>query len=224
LPVFIYKYGKVLSGVSLRWRQRKLTKLLALRMTFLQEKYGGDGERRPDVIAHSFGTWLIGHVLSSHPQLLVGRVILCGSILRPDFDWERLIQRGQVEAVLNHCAERDRWVPLAEYLIPDSGPSGVRGFVQSRVVHRAEKAFRHSSFFYTTHLESMFRDVWNVFLTRPINRLLELSNAATAPEWRRLPALRELVRCVALSIAAVLTASLVVSVAVGIVTLEAWIT
>jgi serine/threonine-protein kinase len=59
-------------------------------------------DARPDIIAHSFGTWLVGHALESNPDIQVGRVVLTGSILRPDFNWKEHMPSGQVEAVLNH--------------------------------------------------------------------------------------------------------------------------
>src|SRR5579863_4112407 len=103
VPVAIYKYGLVRPGAI--WRpslDRKVNKLIA-KIQVLAGDAGGNGfAGRPDIVAHSLGTWLIGHALQQYPSLKVGRVILTGSILRPDFDWGKLLVRGQVEAVLNH--------------------------------------------------------------------------------------------------------------------------
>lgn len=44
-------------------------------------------------------------------DLNLGRVITAGSIIPPDFDWDRLIASGRVEAVLNHVGAKDTAVP-----------------------------------------------------------------------------------------------------------------
>ncbi|MCZ7616635.1 MAG: hypothetical protein M5T52_24490 [Ignavibacteriaceae bacterium] len=64
-------------------------------------------QHRPDVVAHSFGTLLISELLKKYPELKLGRVILTGSIISPDFNWELIFQRGQVEAVfMSLCWKR----------------------------------------------------------------------------------------------------------------------
>ena len=80
----------------LKFRQRALTPGLIARIRRLSSEtmnagFGG----MSDVIAHSFGTWLLGHALRNDPTLKVGRIIPTGCILRPDFDWNELITRGQ---------------------------------------------------------------------------------------------------------------------------------
>jgi len=130
------------------------------------ETAGSGFGRIPDVIAHSFGTWLLGHALTRNPNLKVGRVILTGCILRPDFDWAALISRGQVQAVLCHVASRDGWASVAHYIIPDSGPSGVRGFNdRTNIGHAVLKDGAHSDFFLDEQMPKLFHDVWQPFLT-----------------------------------------------------------
>ncbi|MGH2756785.1 MAG: alpha/beta fold hydrolase [Actinomycetota bacterium] len=215
LPVFIYKYGRVRPGVLMKWRQRQLTDRLAKKIELLTEEYGL-GTNGPDVIAHSFGTWLIGHVLMEHPSLRIGRLILAGSILRPDFDWNRPIGRRQVEAVLNHVAVQDAWVPLAQWVVPDSGPSGKKGFPHQPIVHREAGDFRHSSFFEENVMERNYEGVWDVFLGRPDERLSELQVGHPAAAWRERPRLlRELARLVVLSSLVALGTLLVLSSVVG---------
>jgi len=123
---------------------------------------------RPDIIAHSLGTWLLGHALEQNPQLNVGRIILLGCILRPDFDWKTLIARGQVEAVLNHYGTKDFWARIAHYFIPDSGPSGRRGFDDDEtVINVAAEGVGHSDFFQVDTMRVQFKTVWRLFLTSP---------------------------------------------------------
>ena len=187
VPVFIYKYGRVRPGVFLRWRQRQLVKELHQKVEKLRATYGAASSAQPDVLAHSFGSWLIGHVLMDDPELRFGRVVLAGSILRPDFDWVSVTQRGQVEAVLNHCGGQDRWVPLAKLVIPDAGPSGTKGFLDPGVINRIEPDFGHSSFFEEGRIASNLADVWGLFFRRPHERLDELRVGSAGSSWRPFP-------------------------------------
>lgn len=189
VPVAIYKYGVIRPGVLARWRQRQLVRDLVARIRRLSGEAAGSGfGGRPDVIAHSFGTWLLGHALTSQANLRVGRVILLGSILRPDFDWRRLVDRGQVEAVLNHHGTADRWVRIAQRFIPCSGPSGRRGFNQP-IVHNVPAAdFAHSQFFRADVMPFLFASLWQQFLTWPSERLDRLPGRTSPSEfWRSSP-------------------------------------
>jgi hypothetical protein len=108
IPIYIYKYGMVRLSSVMRCRQRRLIdtfykKYKEAQRAVAVEKPGS----KPDIIAHSFGTWLVGHMLTKYKDVKVGRIILIGSILRPDFDWEKLIKREQVEAVFNHAGTKD---------------------------------------------------------------------------------------------------------------------
>jgi hypothetical protein len=135
----------------------------------------GYGER-PDVIAHSFGTWLLYKALVTDSDLKVGRVILTGSIIPPDFGWKKLIDSGQVQAVLCHHAEKDIVVRLAQYGISESGPSGHRGFNdRESVVHKLESTFGHSDFFSARNLSNVMENVWGPFLSCPISSLASLN-------------------------------------------------
>lgn len=186
VPVAIYKYGVIRPGAILKWRQRQLTRQLIERIRRLQ----GDAEFRgfggvPDVIAHSFGTWLLGHALLEDQSLKVGRVILTGCILRPDFDWRPLIGR-QIEAVLCHYATKDFWARIAHYIIPDSGPSGRRGFNdRETAIHVRAEGLAHSDFFLENQMPKMHAHVWQPFLTQPEQRLLQVfPNISLNTEWR----------------------------------------
>lgn len=224
VPVFIYKYGRVRAGVFLRWRQRQLAADLELKVSKLRETYGAELAVAPDVVAHSFGSWLIGRVLLNNPDFSVGRLILAGSVLRPDFDWSRLVERGQVEAILNHVAANDKWVPLAHFVIPDAGPSGTRGFTSTGVIHRAEDLFGHSSFFDNRFLRGNYERVWGPALRRPRARLSELSEGAPKQSWRPLPALlREALRLIVLGIVGGLILLLLVVIIAGTWAVSMWI-
>lgn len=173
VPVAIYKYGWVMSGAIWMPSLRGKVKHLVERIHRLKGDTKGNGFGDvPDVIAHSLGTWLLGHALLWNPSLVVGRVVLTGSILRPDFDWAALIKNGQVEAVLNHYGAKDFWAGIAHYVIPDSGPSGRSGFnSNTSIMQVPANSFGHSDFFSETHLPEVFKDTWQPFLASPLSRL-----------------------------------------------------
>ena len=187
VPVFVYKYGVVRVGVLFKSQQRRRVRELDAKITSLRSAYAEQVGSRPDVIAHSFGTWLLAHALSANPDLAVGRVVLIGSIVRPDFDWQSLVERGQVEAVLNHYSPRDLTVPLAQLFIWDSGPSGAHGANQAiGILNHRSDGFRHSSYFADDHIWQAYDEVWRPFLTRGLGDLAVVATPGPPP-WRPLP-------------------------------------
>jgi hypothetical protein len=199
VPVGIYKYGNIKLSPLIYFRQEMHRDRLLdyLRKLRDQMKAAGYGER-PDVIAHSFGTWLLAQAIladTGADPIKVGRVVLTGSIVRPDFNWRPLLDDGRVEAVLCHYGGRDIPVRLAQYSIPDSGPSGRYGFNdQGSILHKFEKAFGHSDYFTASNLDWVMTERWAEFLTRPLADLEEwrdppneLANSAwAASRWRHL--------------------------------------
>ncbi len=215
VPVAVYKYGRIITGVLISWCRGKLlrdfrAKLVALRDQAALRGYSG----RPDVVAHSFGTWLLGHLLAAELQrpsadrLRLGRVILTGCVLRPDFDWRAIKDAGLVDTVLNHYATKDAVVPLAHITVWDSGPSGRRGFDGDEVINVRAKDYGHSDLLSvdkcvvddkpfqprrgaageTTHLEVSYQRYWWPFLMLPAAELGRLRDRVD-PEtvWRPLP-------------------------------------
>jgi hypothetical protein len=186
VPVAIYKYGIVRPGAVLKFRQRALTRGLIARMQRLSGETQATGfGGMPDVIAHSFGTWLLGHALRTDHTLRVGRVILTGCILRPDFDWNELIRRGQVQAVLCHVATKDFWAHISHYFIPDSGPSGRRGFNDRLNIRHAVQSGGHSDFFKETVMPGLFKQVWQPFLTGADGQADAIQSGLPEATWRQ---------------------------------------
>jgi pimeloyl-ACP methyl ester carboxylesterase len=72
------------------------------------------GCSRLNVIAHSFGTWLITRCLIDDNRVLFDRVVLAGSIVPREFDWHRQFELGRVGAVRNERASADWVVSLAD--------------------------------------------------------------------------------------------------------------
>jgi pimeloyl-ACP methyl ester carboxylesterase len=170
VPFRNWKYGKITSAALIPSRQRTLVR------RFIEDVRKAEGDlagvlanaRVPpaDVVAHSFGTWIVSHALQAEPELRLGRLVLVGSIVRPNWDWETPLGRGQIQAVLNYCGDRDLPVKITERGIPDSGPSGVHGFPSTdrRVINILRPGGRHSTAFKVGVLIPSFEAVWQPFL------------------------------------------------------------
>jgi hypothetical protein len=201
VPTFVHKYGWIVLGVLLPWRRRKLMGELRERLVALSaEAKAQNLPSRPDVVAHSFGTWMLGHLLlealhsTDGPRVEVGRVILTGSVLRPDFPWAELQSRGIVRDILNHFGTKDPIVPLAHWTIWDSGPSGRRGFdvslespagAEYDVVNVAAPDFGHSTLLSDAERYASYSETWKPFLTNPAGQASrDLEVADPVQRWR----------------------------------------
>ena len=214
VPVASYKYGIIRLGVLIPWRRRQLQDQLRRRLVRRSRQARDSGyPGRLDVVAHSFGTWLLGHLLREElkrdpgDQLRFGRLILTGCILRPDFDWEILKKAGLVQDVLNHYGSKDIVVPFAHLTIGDSGPSGRRGFDGEEVINVRAEGYGHSDLFSVekcvvdgklgrcpagdtgnSALLHSYTNTWRPFLTEPEADLLQLrSHPDDKRAWKPLP-------------------------------------
>lgn len=151
------KYGNVSIVAYALPAQRKKN------LDWLREKIETIKERCQDgdvhVVAHSFGAYLIGEVLKRNPGLRINRVILCGSVLKRDLDWHRLLHNKQVSAIVNECGTHDIWPVLSRIFVPGTGDSGVFGFDSTGdgVHDRFFEYYTHSSFFTKTHIQTYWR-------------------------------------------------------------------
>jgi pimeloyl-ACP methyl ester carboxylesterase len=105
------------------------------------------------VVAHSFGTYIIGRILNTEPDIKIHRLIMCGSVLPDNFDWTRICQSQQLSAdssgnshAVNDCGMRDIWPVLAKSVTFGYGSSGRFGFGSNRVQDRYFSV-GHSGFF-----------------------------------------------------------------------------
>lgn len=104
----------------------------------------------PSVIAHSFGTLIVTDAIDQY-DLRFDQVILCGAIVKTDYDWDTACRGGYVTRVLNDHGRLDIWARLARYMVNDAGQSGLSGFdttAGGKVLNRDHKRFGHSSYFY----------------------------------------------------------------------------
>lgn len=190
-PVLIYKYGWVTIDVLVSWFHRKLAKRFGERMRIaIAQAEASHRPSRPDIIAHSFGTHLLSIVLTDpdFQDLKFGRIITAGSIIRPDFDWDSLIENDRIEAVLNHVGGNDKPVLIAEFAIPGTGPSGRVGYTAKKVINVCEPTFKHSDYFLIENLSAQISEggLWHNFLTHPLKHFLPEGRFVPA-SWKRAP-------------------------------------
>ncbi|MET1112137.1 MAG: hypothetical protein ABWX67_11485 [Allosphingosinicella sp.] len=88
-------------------------------------------------VGHSNGTYLVARALRDYPAARFKRIVLAGSVVRTDYDWQSLVtgSRRQAEQILNYVASGD-WVVaifphgLSPFRPFDLGGAGHRGFTQ----------------------------------------------------------------------------------------------
>lgn len=234
VPVDTYKYGLVLLTPLLLPRQELYAKLLAERLRARRREMAAAGYGdRPDVICHSFGTWLLARALELDSELRLGRVVLTGSVIPPDFDWSTYLggTEPRVEAVLCHCGGRDGVVPLAQFLVPRSGPSGQFGFnpqegTEGRLVHRFESDFKHSDYFVEANLDRLMNEDWGEFLTAAAEDLAHWKDPAArrtkawkASPWRYLTRLLKYGLLLSLVLAGLVLVEMLILGAIGAIAL-----
>ena len=117
----------------------------------------------PSLVAHSFGTYILGNAMLKYDWLRFDKIILCGSILPVDFPWDELIKHGQVQSVRNEYGVQDILVRLVSWFVADTGPSGYRRFSRThKRLEQEEFLYEHSEYFDTGHMESK----WLPFLRK----------------------------------------------------------
>jgi hypothetical protein len=107
---------------------------------------------RVNVIAHSFGTWLLLKALSENGELRIHNLILCGAVFpRALSRWRQLKHdtRQITGEIVNFCGMRDPFPALAELLSRDFGASGVVG-AGDPVIQDSFHDVGHSGFLTTT--------------------------------------------------------------------------
>jgi hypothetical protein len=192
-PVLNYKFGLVRPGVLFRWRHRQLAAQLGKRINAAGAFAAQDGlTDPPDLILHSFGTLLFVTMLAMKEfnDLRFGRVILSGSIVRPDFDWRQYLDTGRIDAILNHCGQQDWPVQIAILPIPESGPSGHSGFNDAAVLNVLSQGYGHGTFWEQPALKvNLARGgLWDRFLRYPGRSLRSIgSTFERETPWEPLP-------------------------------------
>jgi serine/threonine-protein kinase len=118
----------------------------------------------PSIVAHSFGTLILGNAMLKYDWLRFDKIILCGSILPVHFPWDMLFERGQIQAVRNEYGVRDTWSGLVQWFVHGTGPSGRDGFSCTNARLQQERFdYTHSEYFNSGHMEAK----WLPFLAGP---------------------------------------------------------
>jgi pimeloyl-ACP methyl ester carboxylesterase len=172
LPSFLWPFGR---SQKIKWFEKTYTDEINNRNLDLK------ADERPSVVAHSFGTYIVGWAMFKYEELKLNKVILCGSILPTNFPWDVLLERGQVRAVRNEFGVRDIWVKWVRFFVPRTGPSGSNGF--SREHPRLEQKrfeFQHSEYFREGHMQKF----WMPFLNRRDPSVPEKQLSVEAPSGR----------------------------------------
>lgn len=114
-----YGYFAMLPFLSAAVRQRKVE--------WLMDCYCEARARYPNAtfhyVGHSNGTYLAAKALLDYPAVRFSRIVFAGSVVRRDYDWDKLIVQKRVDQVLNYVATRD-WVVA----IFPKGLQGLRSF------------------------------------------------------------------------------------------------
>lgn len=107
-------------------------------------------------VGHSNGTYLLASALERYTSLKVNRVVFGGSVVRADYDWARVLERGQVDEVRNYVAADDWIVALfPRFFEPawsrgifanDLGSAGFQGFHAPSVTNIAYLTGGHGAF------------------------------------------------------------------------------
>ena len=136
----------------------------------------GNDPQYMSLIAHSFGTYVVGRILTDYPEFHWRRIIFCGSVVRDNFPFDQVLERfGQ--PLVNEVGTKDYWPALAESAGWGYGSVGSTGFNRPPVETRWHKGFRHSDFL----TEAFCNEFWIPFLQG--GKLKRADKPAELPYW-----------------------------------------
>jgi len=105
------------------------------------------------IVSHSFGTYIVGKILKNHSYISINKLILSGSVLKENFDWNNIVTKPV--KIVNEVGVED-YLPLAaQSLSWGYGSAGLYGFGHALVEDRFHKK-GHSDFF----IGDFMRDFW----------------------------------------------------------------
>lgn len=167
------KDGKDITVLNYKYGYFSAFALLSLTLRFLTVRRFAralaDVARQPwdriDIVAHSFGTYLVAlalRSLSSSQVLKIHTVVLAGSVLPARFDWSTLIPH-RVARVINECGTNDNvlWLSQAVPLLGMAGRTGFNGMTGAALRNRFF-AFGHSGYFMkaSSPSDAFMEDQW----------------------------------------------------------------
>lgn len=137
--------------------RQKPIDILTREIDSLVAQYPSHAYRRV-VIAHSFGTYAISKILEARPSIEIDDLLLCGSIVRSDYDWIQISKQVN-GTIVNDCGRRDIWPVVARSVTWGYGATGTYGFNTHTVTNRFH-SIGHSEFF----SKSFVREFWRPFV------------------------------------------------------------
>lgn len=102
-------------------------------------------QARISVVAHSFGTFVISHLMKENFDIEFYRIVFCGSVVAYDFEFEQ-IQNRFSPPILNEVGTRDVWPAIADSVTWGYGSAGTYGFRRPLVRDRWHNKARHGYF------------------------------------------------------------------------------
>jgi hypothetical protein len=97
------------------------------------------------IVAHSFGTFVISHMMKEEFDLKFHRIIFCGSVVPYDFQFEQ-VQGRFISPIVNEVGTRDVWPAIAESVTSGYGSAGTYGFRRPLVRDRWHNGASHGYF------------------------------------------------------------------------------
>jgi|GEM_PF-5966757 len=153
-----WDYGRFVISILNPWaRDKQVSKF----HDFYNNTLAAYGDGRPEVcvVAHSFGTYIVGHAMRRFPELRFDRILFLGSALPCDFNWHKPVNR--IGKFLNIVSKSDFALRLS-WFIPGLGGAGKFGFTEKHkwLLQHKEDYSDHSDLFGTGYITK----VWIPFL------------------------------------------------------------
>lgn len=130
------------------------------------------------MVAHSFGTYIVSRLLIKNQTLNIKRLLMCGSVVRRNYEWEKLPAQYNRGTVINEVGTRDLYPVLASAGTFGYGATGRFGFQGPRVYDRFFD-FGHSDFFDDSH----FQKYWKPFILDGIVIESDWDHKRTPSSW-----------------------------------------
>ena len=161
------------------WTRNKPVEKVYIQIRVALQKYKRDHpDAKLSIIAHSFGTYVVGQILKREFDLQIHRLILCGSVLPQDFPWHEYQGRFDDDKVVNECGKADIWPVLAQSGSWGYGASGTYGFGAVLVKDRFH-AGGHGQYFGPGFVEKY----WEPFIRRGEYQRTEFETKMPPTPW-----------------------------------------
>ncbi|GAB1044677.1 MAG: hypothetical protein SPiBPW_30460 [Shewanella algae] len=158
---FKYNFYPLISFLLPPMRKREVNAFIIE----LQDLANRNRKAEINIIAHSFGTFVAVKALERISKLKspqIGKVILCGSVLKSSHQLQKVIQKHSIKGVINDCGITDRALVLSQCAAIGLGMAGRVGFKNTF------NGFIHNRFFNGGHglffNEAIFKD-WLDFIS-----------------------------------------------------------